>query len=103
MPMTTPNSPDTPTSKDQQHPQYRSDREVVNTLLNAGISDYNLAELARLRIRYNGFPGARDIKTDLDRVLAQWNLTEEALFATTRTIHASKTVYRMNDSRDDWS
>jgi Protein of unknown function (DUF3288) len=90
-------------SKDQQHPQYNDDRAVVNSLLNAEPSDYNLSELARLRIRYRGFPGARDIQSDLDRVLKNWNLTEEDLFAKTRQIHATSQVYRGHSKRDDWS
>jgi Protein of unknown function (DUF3288) len=89
--------------KDQQHPQYKSDRDIANTLMNAESSDYNLAELARLRIRYRGFPGARDIQTDLDRVLQQWKLTEDELFAQTRQIHATTQVYRGHSKRDDWS
>lgn len=57
--------------KDQQHPQWESDRQVTNALLSAEPTDYNLAELARLRIRYRGFPGARDIQADLEKILAQ--------------------------------
>jgi hypothetical protein len=79
--------------KDQQHPLWRQDREVVNTLLREQPTDYNLAELARLKIRYTGFPGARDIQRDLDQVLQNWSLTEAALFAKTRQIHAGQPVY----------
>jgi Protein of unknown function (DUF3288) len=91
-------------SKDQQHPQWESDRQVVNTLLTGEPNDYNLAELARLRIRYRGFPGARDIQSDLEKVLKQWQMTEEALFAKTRQIHQVAQVYRGRGSqREDWS
>ncbi|NJP11746.1 MAG: DUF3288 family protein [Leptolyngbyaceae cyanobacterium RU_5_1] len=90
--------------KDQQHPLWKSDRQTVDALLTAAPDDYNLAELARLRIRYCGFPGARDIQADLEKVLKQWNLTEEALFEKTRQIHAIAKVYRGQGSqRDDWS
>lgn len=90
--------------KDQQHPLWSSDRQVVNQLLDAQPTDYNLAELARLRIRYRTFPGARDIQSDLDKVLAQWQLTEEDLFAKTRQIHQTAQVYRgRNNQREDWS
>jgi hypothetical protein len=89
--------------KDQQHPLYGSDRPVVDTLLNGEPTDYNLAELARLRMRYQGFPGGRDIQADLDKVLHQWGLTEAALFAKTRQIHATSQVYRGSDKKDDWS
>jgi Protein of unknown function (DUF3288) len=90
--------------KDQQHPQWESDRQAVNALLTGEPNEYNLAELARLRIRYRGFPGARDIQTDLEKILKQWQMTEEALFAQTRQIHQVAQVYRGRGSRrEDWS
>lgn len=91
-------------NKDQQHPQWSTDRQTVNMLLEGQPTDYNLAELARLRIRYRNFPGARDIQTDLDKVLSQWQLTEETLFDKTREIHQTAQVYRgRNTQREDWS
>jgi hypothetical protein len=91
-------------NKDQQHPLWRADRDTVNSLLAGEPSDYNLAELARLLIRYNGFPGARDIQADLQKVLQQWKLTEDALFEKTRQIHATAQVYKGRGSkREDWS
>ncbi len=90
--------------KDQQHPLWSTDRQIVNTLLAAEATDYNLAELARLRIRYRGFPGARDIQTDLDKILQRWNLTESSLFEQTRQIHATTQVYKGRGSqKEDWS
>lgn len=90
--------------KDQQHPLWSSDRQVVNSLLAGEPTDYHLAELARLRIRYQGFPGARDIRADLDKILTQWHLTEPALYERTRQIHSIAEVYRGRGSkRDDWS
>lgn len=92
------------TPKDQQHPQWKLDRQTVNTLLAGEPTDYNLAELARLLIRYQGFPGARDIQSDLAKVLENWGLTESTLFEKTRQIHAIAQVYRGQGSkRDDWS
>lgn len=91
-------------SKDQQHPQWGSDRQSVNSLLTGEPTDYKLAELARLRIRYKEFPGARDIKSDLDKVMASWNLTEPELFARTREIHQIAEVYKgRGGKREDWS
>lgn len=90
--------------KDQQHPQWSSDRQVLNSILEGQMTDYNLAELARLRIRYRGFPGARDILADLDKALSRWQLTEAELFAKTRQIHQLAQVYKGRGSqRDDWS
>jgi hypothetical protein len=90
--------------KDQQHPLWSTDRQIVNTLLAEEATDYNLAELARLRIRYRGFPGARDIQSDLDKILQGWSLTESALFEQTRQIHTTTQVYKGKSSqREDWS
>jgi hypothetical protein len=91
-------------NKDQQHPLWSSDRQIITTLLAAEPTDYNLAELARLWIRYQGFPGARDIQTDLRKILTQWKLTESSLYEQTRQIHAVAQVYRGRGSqREDWS
>jgi hypothetical protein len=91
-------------AKDQQHPLWATDRAIADTLLTAEPTDYNLAELARLRIRYHGFPGARDIQADLDKALKRWQLTEAELFDRTRQIHATTQVYRGRTARqEDWS
>jgi hypothetical protein len=91
-------------NKDQQHPLYKRDRAIVDRLLADTASDRNLAELARLRIRYRGFPGARDIQADLDQVMQAWGLTEDALYEKTRQIHATSSIYQ-GAARDeeDWS
>ncbi|MBE9029513.1 DUF3288 family protein [filamentous cyanobacterium LEGE 11480] len=92
--------------KDQQHPLWRKDRAVMDSILAGDPTDLNLAELARLKIRYQGFPGAWDIQKDLDKVLQRWQLTEESLFAKTRAIHHRGTpVYtvRGNKNEEDWS
>jgi hypothetical protein len=98
-------NPKSKEQKDQQHPLYRGDRSLVNDLLRAEPpTDRNFADLARLCIRYRGFPGARDIQTDLVKVLNKWQLSESELFAKTRTIHAETKVYNSTkDGRDDWS
>ncbi|HIK43579.1 MAG TPA: DUF3288 family protein [Leptolyngbyaceae cyanobacterium M65_K2018_010] len=92
------------TTKDQQHPQYSTDRQVVNQLLAGEATDYNLAELARLLIRYEGFPGARDIQADLVKALNRWQLTANELFEKTRAIHQRGEVYKgLGRGREDWS
>ncbi|MGB3200393.1 MAG: DUF3288 family protein [Nodosilinea sp.] len=91
-------------TKDQQHPQYKLDRQVVNQLLAGDATDFNLVELARLMTRYDGFPGARDIQTDLKKALNRWQLTESELFKKTRAIHQQGDVYKgLNRGREDWS
>lgn len=91
--------------QDQSHPQEKSDRATVERLLQEGISDVNLAELARLRIRYQNFPGARDIQGNLDKLLNEWGLTETELYTKTRQIHAEGKAYkRRGDTRqEDWT
>jgi hypothetical protein len=90
--------------KDQQHPQHSNDRQTVNMLLNGEPTDLNLAEVARMKIRYRGFPGGRDIQTDLDKILKRWQLTEEELFAQTREIHAQSQIYTVrSNKREDWN
>jgi hypothetical protein len=93
---------------DQQHPQYSKDRDLLNRLLQDAqqkpTPELVLAEVARLRIRYMGFPGARDIQQDLDALLQQWQMSEEELFAQTRRIHRRKDLYQESFSkRDDWA
>jgi hypothetical protein len=91
--------------QEQKHPQEKQDREVVNRLLEGQPTEYNLAELARLRIRYHNFPGAREIQRDLNLLLQQWQLTENQLFDQTRKIHQSGQIYRrkQNNEVQDWS
>ena len=91
---------------DQKHPQEKSDRLVVDSLLSEKPSDRNLAELGRLIIRYRNFPGAREIQRDLQIVLNNWQLSEAELYAKTRVIHATGNVYRRQntgDARQDWT
>ncbi len=91
--------------KDQQHPLWSSDRQIVNNLLAGEPTDFHLAELGRLKMRYQDFPGARDIQADLAKVLEKWGLTEDSLFAKTREIHAGVPVYQVrgNKKEEDWS
>ena len=83
-------------AQDQKHPKEKGDRLIVNELLVADPTDYNLAELARLRIRYGNFPGARQLTQDLDLILEQWQLTEAELFEKTRHLHEKGKVYKQS-------
>ena len=90
-------------TQQQKHPQYQTDRIIVNQLLKGERTNLNLLELARLKIRYRGFPGAQDIQKDLEKTLQQWHLTEETLFALTREIYAQGQVDRSrNLDQEDW-
>ncbi len=92
-------------AQDQKHPQEQRDRLIVNELLMADPDDHNLAELARLRIRYTNFPGARQLSQDLDLILEQWELTEGELFDKTRQLHEKGKVYKRSSNEDvqDWT
>ncbi len=90
--------------KDQSHPLYHTDRQVVDQLLISEPSDHALAEWARLQIRYQHFPGARDIQRDLTATLARWGLSQEEVFQRTRAIHRQGKVYRNRTvSQEDWN
>ncbi|MBV5257572.1 DUF3288 family protein [Synechococcus moorigangaii CMS01] len=92
--------------QDQVHPQASRDRLIVDSLLKGEPSEPALVELARLYIRYNDFPGAREIQRDLLLLFQQWGLTEETLFAKTREIHAAGRAYkhlRHGEEQQDWS
>lgn len=92
-----------PTLQEQQHPQYKNDREIVNKLLNESPNNSYLVELARLKIRYKGFPGAWDIQKDLETLMQNWGYTEETLYEKTRQIHASGEAYqRRKTDQEDW-
>ncbi len=93
-------------NKDQQHPLWQSDRAIIDSLLAGEATDYNLAELARLRIRYRGFPGARDIQADLAKVTQKWGFTEATLFEKTRQIHSNEPIYKGRSRKgedEDWN
>jgi Protein of unknown function (DUF3288) len=92
-------------AKDQQHPLYNRDRPIVESLMADEPTDLNLAELARLRLRYQGFPGARDIQENLEIIMQRWDLTEEMLFEKTRAIHDVGGIYKSRGKKEeqDWN
>ncbi len=92
--------------QDQSHPQEKRDRLIVDQLLRGEPNDHHLVELARLRIRYQNFPGARELQQDLELVFQQWGLSEEMLFERTRQIHWQGRAYqhlRKEEEQQDWS
>lgn len=92
-------------NQEQKHPQASNDRQIVDKMLTAPNTDYNLVELARLKIRYQNFPGARDIQRDLEEILRKWGLTEEKLYQLTRQIHSEGKIYLSSsegEETQDW-
>jgi hypothetical protein len=97
-----------PSKQPQKHPQENVDRVVVEQLMNGNPQNpVDLAELARLRIRYRGFPGASSIQKNLDLLLEKWQLTEEELFAKTRELHSQEQIYQVKarkyQEQEDWN
>jgi len=92
-------------SGEQTHPQASKDQAVVDRLLQSPPEAPHLLELARLRIRYKNFPGARSLQRDLDLILQQWHLSEEDLFAQTRALYASGAAHakQTTEEQQDWS
>jgi hypothetical protein len=51
-------------------------------------ADGHLVDLARLMSRYEGFPGADDLRDDLAKTLGLWALSRDELHGRTRAIWA---------------
>jgi hypothetical protein len=76
--------------RQQSHPLHAVDRETVDRLLAAETpADEHLVDLARLLMRYEDFPGAADLRDDLQRLLQRWQLDRETLHQRTRRIWAA--------------
>ena len=76
-------------SNDQSHPLYATDRDVVDRLLAAEVpADHHLVDAARLLMRYEAFPGARDLSSDLAKALRLWGISREDLHSRTQAIWA---------------
>lgn len=91
---------------EQKHPQEANDQIIVDRLLQSPPDHPHLLDLARLRIRYKNFPGARKLQRDLDMVLQQWHLSEAELFEKTRALYASGQAHLKKASgerQEDWS
>jgi hypothetical protein len=96
----------TPNSREQKHPQEKKDREIINSLLKEDPNDDNLLEIARLRIRYLNFPGAREIQRDIEFLLKKWGLSEVELYEKTRKIYTNLKIERSRaegEEEQDWS
>ena len=77
-------------SQQQQHPLHGRDRPVVDRLLQVqSPRDQDLVDGARLLQRYRNFPGAEDIRNDLERTLKTWGLSRSSLYRRSRAVWAS--------------
>ena len=71
----------------QTHPLYSADRGIVDRLLAIDSpEDRDITDLARLLIRYEGFPGAYDLKEDMGKVLKSWGKDKKTLNTISKNI-----------------
>ena len=72
---------------EQIHPLHDSDKEIVDSLITkTNPNDFDLINLARLIKRYQNFIGEKELKSDLEKILSFWKMSEETLFSKTRLI-----------------
>ena len=73
--------------KEQNHPLYSVDRDHIDGLLAKDLPmDGDIVDLARLFLRYEDFPGAADLKVDMNKVLQVWGISREILNQKARKI-----------------
>ena len=85
----------------QSHPLYSIDRDHLNRLLSKKSPDEeDLVDIARLFMRYEDFPGAKDIHMDMIKILDSWGITREELNRSTREIwfKGSRSNYDSNSN-----
>ena len=71
---------DSSSEPSQNHPLHGTDRDLIDRLLACeSPGDAEQTELARLLIRYDGFPGADDLQQDMQRLLTLWSLSRDEL------------------------
>jgi len=86
--------------QEQNHPLYLIDRDHVDRLLaKTNPEDSDIVDLARLILRYEGFPGAFDLQKDMAKTLQLWNLTRKSLNERARKIWEGG--YRPGKEMDD--
>tara|TARA_B100001115_G_C15507393_1_gene240324 strand:+ start:53 stop:349 length:297 start_codon:yes stop_codon:yes gene_type:complete len=86
--------------EEQIHPLHDKDKEIIDNLIVKKIPDeFDLVNLARLFNRYNNFPGEKDLKNDLEKILKFWKMSKDILFSNTRNIW-SKDFRPQNTTKD---
>ena len=75
----------------QTHPLYAIDRDQIDAVLGhqGEPGPQQLTTVGALLCRYVDFPGAEDIRDDLQKCLTLWGLTRDELNAKTRQIWAN--------------
>ena len=87
-------------SNEQTHPLHALDKKIIDSLITKEKpEDLDFINLARLINRYKDFPGAMDIKIDIDKILNFWKINKNELFSKTKIIW-SKSFRPSNTNRD---
>ena len=86
----------------QNHPLYSIDRENLDRLFAIDTpTSNNFVELARLIIRYQDFRGAKDLNSDMEKLLKTWNINRDKLEEITRKIWSKGFRPTSNSSPDN--
>ena len=86
---------------EQIHPLYIRDRVHVDRMLSKeSPNSDDLIDLARLFIRYEDFLGASDLKSDLFKILKNWDLDRDVLNSKTRQIWLDGFVNNESTEKD---
>mgnify|MGYP001209895216 CR=1 FL=1 len=85
---------------DQIHPLHLTDRRVIDSLITkVKPEDFDLINLARLIKRYDNFPGEKEMKEDIIKILKFWNINKNDLFSQTRIIWSNN--FRPSNTNKD--
>ncbi len=72
---------------EQIHPLHDIDKNIIDALVvKQKPEQIDLINLARLINRYQNFPGEKELKNDLEKIIKFWNISKELLFVKTREI-----------------
>ena len=87
-------------SNEQTHPLHAVDKNIIDSLItNEKPKDIDFINLARLINRYNNFPGEKEIKNDIEKILNFWKITKNDLYTKTKSIWA-KSFRPSNTNKD---
>ena len=87
-------------SKEQTHPLRATDKIIIDSLIAKENPEHiDLINLARLINRYTNFPGEKEIKNDIEKILNFWKITKNELFSKTKDIW-SKSFRPSNSNKD---
>ena len=85
---------------EQIHPLHDNDKEIIDSLImKSQPENLDLINLARLINRYQDFPGEKEIKDDLEKILNFWKISRNDLFSKTRIIWSNN--YKPNNKSED--